>query len=96
MIASLIAIGTNAPHAQSTAFEAPPVIDTDQLTVEQMTSGDLYLIAPEVQTVGFMAPISIETRYGAITASGPGMPDVRLNEICAVAALGATEANEQF
>lgn len=77
-------------------FEAPPVLQAQDVLGEEPLVSEFYTIAPEVPSDGFMAQYSISSEFGDFTASGPGMLEVRLTEIRALAALDAIAADEQF
>lgn len=77
-------------------YEDPPVVPAKRIFSGNDLKTDLYEVEKDVPTDGFLTRARITSKYGDFVAVGPGMLEVRLNEIEALAKLEKLEENEEF
>ena len=77
-------------------YQSPPSIAFDKVFPDVAIKGEHYSVAPSVDTDGFLTRTVIKSEFGEFIALGPGMLEIRLNEIDALAKLKTFEASDEF
>ena len=77
-------------------YQSPPSIAFDKVFPDVAIKGEHYSDAPSVETDGFLTRTVIKSEFGEFIALGPGMLEIRLNEIDALAKLKTFEASDEF
>ena len=77
-------------------YQSPPSIPFDKVFPDVAIKGEHYSVAPSVDTDGFLTRTVIKSEFGEFIALGPGMLEIRLNEIDALAKLKTFEASDEF
>ena len=77
-------------------YQSPPSIAFDKVFPDVAIKGEHYSVAPSVDTDGFLTRTVIKSEFGEFIALGPGMLEIRLNEIDALAKLMTFEASDEF
>jgi hypothetical protein len=77
-------------------YEQPPTLSADILFPDIELTKDHYKVQKNVPTDGFLTRATIKSDFGTFTAAGPGMLQVRLNEINALLKLETLEASAEF
>lgn len=83
-------------HLHAADFEQPPTLSAQTIFSDVALTGDNYRVQEEVPTDGFLTRTVIKSDFGEFIAVGPGMLQVRINEIDALAKLETLEASEEF
>jgi hypothetical protein len=97
LLNSLLAgVLAHAASAQEISYEVPPTLFAPDLLSAEALSGPNYQVADQVPTDGFLTRFAIDSSFGTFQAVGPGMLDMRLREIDALAQLQALEESEEF
>jgi hypothetical protein len=84
------------PAAAGPTHEGPAVLRATDLLPESRLKGPRYSIDDTVPTDGFLARVTIRSDFGVFEARGPGMVDIRLGEVAALAELEGIKTNETF
>lgn len=82
--------------AQGEKYEALPVLAANKIFPGVPLKGEYYQVLPDVTTDGFLTRTVINSGFGEFAAVGPGMLDIRLNEIEALSSLETFESSEEF
>ncbi len=90
----LVVLPLSQIHASE--YEQPPTLSADTFFPDIELTKDHYKVEKDVPTDGFLTRASIKSDFGTFTAVGPGMLQVRLNEINALVKLETLEASEEF
>ncbi len=77
-------------------YEKPPTLPAAKLFPGTPLKGKHYTIESKVRTDGFLTAAEIKTEFGNFVALGPGMLEIRLNEIDALVKLKTFEASDEF
>ena len=77
-------------------FEQPPVLKAKDLAPNLKLSADRYRVEDRVPTDGLLATFTIESDFGEMKATGPGMLEIRLQEIKALEELEKIKASDAF
>ena len=77
-------------------YESPPSIPFDKVFPDVAIKGEHYSVEPSVPTDGFLTRAVIKSEFGDFIALGPGMLEIRLHEIDALAKLQTFEASDEF
>lgn len=80
----------------STAYENGVKLEAAELFPAVALSGDHYRVGDEVTTDGYLTRTNITSDYGEFIAIGPGMVQIRIHEIGALAKLETFEASDEF
>lgn len=89
------AFDTNYVHA-APEFEKPPVLKAKDLAPNLTLSGQLFRVEERVPTDGLLAAFTIQSDFGEIKATGPGMLEIRLQEIKALEELEKIKTSDAF
>jgi hypothetical protein len=92
----LILINLFLVPALAAGYETPPSVAFDTVFPGIAAKGENYTIEPAVPTDGFLTRAVIKSEFGDFAALGPGMLEIRLHEIEALAKLQTFEASEEF
>ncbi len=82
--------------AATTGYESPPTLSAADVAKSSLLKGPHYRVDPQVNTDGFLTRFTIYSDYGAFAAVGPGMLDLRVREIAALADLQKVEQSSEF
>jgi len=82
--------------AWASDYEKPPTLSAAKVFPSIPLKGKHYTIESKVPTDGFLTGTIIKSGFGDFVALGPGMLEIRLNEIEALAKLQTFEASEEF
>jgi hypothetical protein len=93
-LAALLLSGTAAMAA--TAYESPPTLRASELAKGAQLIGPHYRVDEQVATDGFLTRFTVHSDFGDFAAVGPGMLDVRIREVGALAALQKVEQSSEF
>ena len=91
-----IVLLTLLTSAQAGEYEKPPALAAKAIFPDIPLKGKHYTIEASVPTDGFLTRTVINSEFGKFVALGPGMLEIRLNEIEALAKLKTFEASEEF
>jgi len=96
--AAFAAVLVSAPgiQAEEGGYEAPPTLAAAELVPAALLQGPHYKVDEQVPTDGFLTHFEIQSDYGRFKAVGPGMLDVRIREIAALAKLQHLQESEEF
>ena len=83
-------------YLHASDFELPPTLFVQMLFPNIALTGDHYMVQKEVPTDGFLTRTVIKSDFGEFVAVGPGMLQVRISEIDALAKLETLKASEEF
>ncbi len=89
-------LGTMLISAWAADYETPPTMAAESLFPDISLQGKHYTIESTVPTDGFLTRAVIKSEFGEFVAIGPGMLEMRLHEIDALAKLQTFEASEEF
>ena len=89
----LLSILTSALAAD---YEKPPTLAAETVFPGIPLKGKHYTIESSVPTDGFLTNAVIKSEFGEFIVLGPGMLEIRLHEIEALAKLQTLEASEEF
>ncbi len=89
-------LGGTLMHAGAANYEKPPAMAGDMLFPNISLQGKDYTVESSVQTDGFLTRAVIKSEFGEFVAIGPGMLELRLQEIGALVKLQTFEASEEF
>lgn len=81
---------------RSAGYEEDLILRAGELFPKIQLQDKNYKVEPEVETDGFLTRTTISSEFGTFLAVGPGMLQVRLQEIEALAKLEVFEASEEF
>ncbi|MEA1889168.1 MAG: hypothetical protein U9N50_05230 [Pseudomonadota bacterium] len=82
--------------ALATDYEKPSVLAAAEVFPGVPLKGKHYTVESKVPTDGFLTRAVIKSDFGEFVALGPGMLEIRLHEIDALAKLQTFEASEEF
>jgi hypothetical protein len=71
--------------AQERDYEAPPTLAAAELVSAAVLQGPHYKVDDQVPMDGLLTRVGVQSDYGRFQAVGPGMLDVRIREIGALA-----------
>jgi hypothetical protein len=94
VVVLLVILPLSQIHASD--YEQPPTLSAETIFPNVELTSDHYKVQRNVPTDGFLTRASIKSDFGNFTAVGPGMLQVRLNEINALVKLETLEASEEF
>lgn len=77
-------------------YEAPPTLSAADLVPAPLLSGPNHQVDEQVSTDGFLTHSTIRSRFGDFEAVGPGMLEVRVHEIEALAVLHGMAQDEEL
>jgi hypothetical protein len=75
-------------------FEAPPRLSAAELAPPELLRGEHFRVEDSVPTDGFLAWFTIASDFGTFEAAGPGMLEIRVHEVGALATLEKLEKQE--
>jgi len=85
-----------AASAQEAAYETPPTLFAPDLLSAEALAGPHHRVQDSIPTDGFLTQATVASNFGTFGAVGPGMLDVRLREIDALAQLQTITDSEVF
>ena len=80
----------------ATAYESPPTLRASELAKGSLLKGPSYRVEEQVTTDGFLTRFTVHSDFGDFVAVGPGMLDVRVREVGALAELQKVEQSSEF
>lgn len=83
-------------HILASTYEDTLTIKAQTIFQDTTLKGPHYTVQSSVTTDGFLTKTSITSDFGTFEAIGPGMLNIRLNEIDALVKLQTFEASEEF
>ena len=92
----LLVLNIGLSSAIAADYEPPPSIPFDTAFPDVAIKGEHYSVEPSVPTDGFLTRAVIKSEFGDFIALGPGMLEIRLHEIDALAKLQTFEASDEF
>ena len=92
----LLVFNLGLSSALAADYESPPSIPFDTVFPDVAIKGEHYSVEPSVPTDGFLTRAVIKSEFGDFIALGPGMLEIRLHEIDALAKLKTFEASDEF
>ncbi len=96
LISAVVATLLAGVVSASTAYENGVKLEAAELFPAVALSGDHYRVGDEVTTDGYLTRTNITSDYGEFIAIGPGMVQIRIHEIGALAKLETFEASDEF
>lgn len=98
LCATLTSVLPKAPgvRAQAGDYEPPPTLTAAELVPAALLQGPHYRVDEQVPTDGFLTHFTAQSDFGRFKAVGPGMLDVRIREIGALAKLQHLQESEEF
>jgi hypothetical protein len=82
--------------AQETTYETPPTLFAPDVLSAEALAGPHHRVADRIPTDGFLTHVTVDSDFGTFEAVGPGMLDVRLREIEALAQLQTIAESDEF
>ena len=82
---------SGAAAMATTAYESPPTLLASELAKGAQLNGPHYRVDEQVATDGFLTRFTVHSDFGDFAAVGPGMLDVRVREVGALAELQKVE-----
>ena len=92
----LLMLNLGLSSAFAADYESPPSIPFDTVFPDVAIKGEHYSVEPSVPTDGFLTRAVIKSEFGDFIALGPGMLEIRLHEVDALAKLQTFEASDEF
>ena len=92
----LLVFNLGLSSAFAADYESPPSIPFDTAFPDVAIKGEHYSVKASVPTDGFLTRAVIKSEFGEFVALGPGMLEIRLHEIDALAKLRTFEASDEF
>ena len=92
----LLVFNIGLSSAIAADYESPPSIPFDAAFPDVAIKGEHYSVKASVPTDGFLTRAVIKSEFGDFVALGPGMLEIRLHEIEALAKLQTFEASDEF
>ena len=89
-------LGAMLLPAWAADYETPTALAAETLFPDISLKGKHYTVESSVPTDGFLTRAVIQSEFGDFVAIGPGMLDMLLHEIGALAKLQTFEASEEF
>ena len=93
---SLVLAGGPSARAEG-AYESPPILQASEFAPKDVPlKGEKYVVDADVASDGLLATYTIRSDFGKIAARGPGMLQVRVGEVEALARLAEMETLDVF
>lgn len=93
---TLLCLASLPLAAVGAKYEAPPDVSAKKTFPDTELKTGLYEVESRVPTDGFLTRARITSRFGDFVAVGPGMLEIRLKEVEALAKLEELEDSDEF